>query len=342
MKAMSLVEHGGPEVLGLREVPDPVRRAGHVIVDIKACGLNHLDLWVRRGLPNLKHHYPHVLGADAAGVVSDVGDGVSGVTLGDEVVINPGLSCGRCKLCLSGRDNLCRDYGLLGEHAPGCNAPRISVPACNVVAKPKALSFHQAAAMPVAYLTAWQMLVDKARVVAGETVFIHAAGSGVGIAALQICRLLGAKTIASASSEEKRARARELGADEVVDANEDIAKLVRKLTDKRGVDVVFEHTGEQTWQASILMACKGGRIVTCGATSGFAGATDLRHVFYRQLQILGSTMAPKSALYDVMTHAASGALAPVIGALLPLTELRAAHELLEARKVFGKVVMTVG
>lgn len=329
-------------MLAVEERAEPALVPGSVNVALRACALNHLDLWVRRGLPNLKHHYPHVLGADGSGVVQSVAEGVTPWRVGDEVVVQPGLSCGLCVPCQSGRDNLCRDYGLFGEHRSGLNAEVVNVPVENLVRKPASLSFEMAAALPVAYMTAWQMLVDRACVQPGETVFVHAAGSGVGVAAIQIAKLYGARVIASASSEEKRQRALALGATHAVDSAGNLAKEVRAITDKAGVDIVFEHTGAATWGASLLMAKKGGRIVTCGATSGFDASTDLRHVFYRQLQIMGSTMANKAALHHVVAHAASGALMPIVGRTMPLWDLPQAHALLEARGVFGKIVLTLG
>lgn len=341
MQAIAITEHGGPEVVRFHEVPEPVPGPKQVLIDVRAVGVNHLDLWVRRGLANLKLAYPHVLGSDLSGVVSALGPGATGVAVGDEVIVNPGLSCMRCASCLGGRDNLCRHYGLLGEHFPGGAAPRFAVADSNVVPKPKRLGFAQAAALPVTYLTAWQMLVDKAQLAPGETVLVNAIGSGVGVASLQIAKLLGATVIGTASTAAKREQALALGASHVLDSASDVAAQVKMLTGKKGADVVVEHTGKSTWNASLVAAARGGRIVTCGATSGYLAETDLRHVFFRQLSIFGSTMAKKGALFDIVRHAETGALAPVIDSELPLADARRAHERLEARLAFGKIVLNV-
>jgi NADPH:quinone reductase-like Zn-dependent oxidoreductase len=338
MRAITLREHGGPEVLREEVLPDPEPGAGQVRVRVQAVAMNHLDIWVRKGLANLKLRYPFILGADVAGVVDAVGPGAR-AAVGTEVVLNPGVSCGRCRACLAGRDNLCREYGLLGEHRDGGYAEFVVVPEANLVPAPANLSPVERATLPVTFLTAWQMLVDKARVEPGETVLVHAAGSGVGVAAVQIARLLGATVIATASSDDKLARAQQLGADHLVNSKGDVLGTVRRVTDKRGVDVVFEHVGAATWETSILACAWGGRIVTCGATSGHDAKTDLRHVFFRQIAILGSTMGSKSSLFRVMDHVAAGRLRPVLDRTFPLADAQAAHRYLEARAQFGKVVL---
>jgi len=340
MKAMTLRHHGGPEVLALEDLPAPEAGPGQVRVRVAAVAVNHLDIWVRRGLPHLQLAYPFLLGADVAGTIDQVGPGVSGVNVGDEIVVNPGHSCGRCRECLSGRDNLCRWYQLMGEDRSGGYAEQIVVPAQNVVPKPPSLSMPEAAAVPTTFLTAWQMLTRKAPVQPADDVLVMAAGSGVGVAAVQIAKLRGARVIATASSDEKLARARALGADATINhKTHDLVAEVKRLTGKRGVDVVFEHVGAAVWPQVILCAARGGRIVTCGATSGFEARTDLRHVFFRQLEILGSTMARKGDLYPILAHAAAGRLRPVIDRVLPLAEAAQAHRLLEARAPFGKVVL---
>jgi NADPH:quinone reductase-like Zn-dependent oxidoreductase len=337
---MVLREHGGPEVLHVEELPEPSPGAGEVRVRVGAVAMNHLDLWVRRGLPHLEHTYPFCLGADVAGVVDGVGAGVRGVREGDEVLLNPGVSCGRCRQCLAGRDNLCREYGLLGEHRSGGYREQIVVPAQNLVPAPRNLSVVERAALPTTFLTAWQMLAHKADVREGEVVLVHAAGSGVGVAAIQIAKLLGATVIATASTDEKLARARALGADYLVSsATGDLLAEVKRITGKRGVDVVVEHTGAATWERSIQACAWGGRIVICGATSGFDARTDLRHVFFRQLAILGSTMGSKSMMFDVVRHVEAGRLRPVIDRTFPLWDAVEAHRYLEARTQFGKVVL---
>jgi len=340
MRAITIREHGGPEALTSEELPDLSAGPGQVLVRVRACALNHLDIWVRRGLPHLKLSYPHILGADVAGEVLEVGAGVAGVEVGQRAVLAPGTSCGVCEQCLAGRDNHCRRYGILGETRDGGYAEQVVVPACNVLPYPGELEFPQAAAIPLTFQTAWQMLVDRARVRPGERVLILAAGSGVGAAGVQIAKLFGAEVIATASTEEKLERAAELGADHGINhAGQDLVAEVKRLTGKRGVDVVFEHVGQATWKQSILCAAKGGRIVTCGATTGWAAETDLRHVFFRQLSILGSTMGSKAVLFDVIEHVKAGRLRPVVDRVMGLEEAAAAHRLLEDRRQFGKVVL---
>ncbi len=341
MKAVVLRKHGGPEVLTVEDLPEPRAGAGEVRVRVAAVAMNHLDIWVRNGLPHLKLEYPFRLGADVAGTVDELGPGVRGVGVGDEVVVNPGHSCGRCRDCLSGRDNLCRWFALMGEDISGGYCEQIVVPAQNVVAKPKTISFTDAAALPTTFLTAWQMLTRKAPVKPGDDVLVMAAGSGVGVAAVQIAKLHGARVIATASTDEKLARARALGADETINhASQDLVAEVKRLTGKRGVDIIFEHVGAEVWPKLILSPARGGRIVTCGATSGWDARTDLRHVFFRQLEILGSTMGPKGDLFPILDHVGAGRLKPVVDRIMPLAEAQAAHRLLQDRAIFGKIVLT--
>lgn len=340
MKAVIFNQHGGPEVLQYNEAPDPTTKANEVLVEVKACALNHLDIWARSGLPGIAIPLPHILGNDIAGVVRDVGELVSWVKTGDEVMLQPGVSCGHCSECLSGRDNLCRDYDILGYRRDGGYAQLVAAPAVNVIPKPKNLSWEEAAALPLATVTAWHMLVTRASVQPGEDVLVHAAGSGVGSIGIQVAKLRGARVIATASSEEKLRKAKELGADEVVNySNEGWAKEVKRLTNKRGVDVVFEHTGAATWPGSIAALKSNGRLVTCGATSGFAAQTDIRQIFYRHLTILGSFMGSKSELLEAMKFIESGKIRAVVDQTLPLAEARRAHELMEDRAQFGKLVL---
>jgi NADPH:quinone reductase-like Zn-dependent oxidoreductase len=340
MKAIAIRAHGGPEVVNLEELPDPAPKPGEVVVAVKAAAMNHLDIWVRIGWPGLKLAFPHVLGSDVAGVVEAVGPGVSGVKAGDEVVVNPSLGCGRCEPCLSGRENLCRRYSILGEHVSGGMAEKLAVPARNVMPKPANLSFEEAAAVPLTFMTAWHALVARAQLRLGETVLVHAAGSGVGVAAVQIAKLLGATVIATAGSDAKLERARALGADHVVNyETQDFVQEVRRITEKRGVEVVFEHVGKKTWEKSILAAGIGGRIVTVGATTGYDPLTDLRHVFFRQLSILGSTMGTGGELLEVLRYVGEGKLKPVVDKVLPLAEARAGQDLLSNRAQFGKIVL---
>src|ERR1044072_6243515 len=289
MKATIFKQHGGPDVLEYTDVSDPTIRANEVLVEVKACALNHLDVFVRNGLPGIQIPLPHILGCDVAGVLREVGELVTWVKPGDEVMVQPGGSCGHCEACLSGEDNLCREYDMIGYRRDGGYAELVAVPGVNIIPKPAALSWEEAAALPLVTVTAWHMLVTRAGVQPGEDVLIHAAGSGVGSIGIQVAKLLGARVIATAGSDEKLQKALELGADETVNyTREDWPKEVKRLTNGRGVDVVFEHTGADTWPGSIQALARSGRLVTCGATSGFDARTDLRQVFYRHLSLLGS------------------------------------------------------
>lgn len=343
MQAVTIRAHGGPEVLNLEELPEPTPQAGEVRIRVEAVAVNHIDLWVRKGLPHLKHVYPFLLGADVTGVVDTVGAGVTGWMAGDPVVVNPVHSCGRCRDCLSGRDNYCYKFQLLGEDLPGGYAEKMCVPAGNLAPRPAGLDPILAAASPVTFLTAWQMLTQKAPVEPGMDVLVIAAGSGVGTAGVQIAKLRGARVIATASSDEKLARARALGADVTINTStQDLVAEVKQLTGRRGVDVVFEHVGGEMIGKAILCAKKGGRVVTCGATAGWDARIDLRHVFFRQVEILGSTMAGKGELFPILDLLSSGRLKPVVDRVLPLSRAREAHELLESRGTFGKIVLIPG
>jgi NADPH:quinone reductase-like Zn-dependent oxidoreductase len=340
MKAVIFRQHGGPEVLEYADVPEPQIRANEVLVETRACALNHLDIWARRGLPGIDIPLPHILGNDVAGVVKQVGELVTWVKAGDEVMVQPGVSCGHCEACLSGNDNFCREYDILGYRRDGGYAELVAVPGVNIVPKPALLSWEEAAALPLVTVTAWHMLVTRAAVKPGETVLVHAAGSGVGSIAIQVAKLHGARVFTTASSDEKLAHARELGADETINyTNGDWPKEVRRLTDRKGVDVVVEHTGAATWPGSVASLKPNGRLVTCGATSGYDARTDLRQVFYRNLNILGSFMGSKAELLEAMKFVEQGKIHSVVDRVLPLSEARQAHELIENRAQFGKVVL---
>ena len=340
MKAVVFHQHGGPEVLEYTDRPDPSINAGQVLVEVKACALNHLDVWARKGLPGIQIPLPHILGNDIAGIVRSVGELVTWVKPGDEVMLHPGVSCGHCIECLSGRDNLCREYAILGYLRDGGYAELVAAPGVNVIPKPGNLSWEEAAALPLVTVTAWHMLVTRANVQPGEDVLVHAAGSGVGSIAIQIAKLRGARVIATASTDDKLAKAKELGADDVLNySNAGWPKEVRRLTNKKGVDVVFEHTGAATWPGSIASLKTNGRLVTCGATSGYAAETDIRQVFYRHLTILGSFMGSKAELLEAMKFVESGKIKAVVDQVLPLQDARRAHELMEDRAQFGKIVL---
>lgn len=342
MKAIIFDEHGGPEVLRYEERPEPKFKANEVLVEVRACALNHLDVWARKGLPGIEIPLPHILGNDVAGVVREVGELVDWVKPGAEVLLQPGVSCGHCRECLRGADNLCPQYDILGYRRDGGYAELVAAPAVNVIPKPESLKWSEAAALPLATVTAWHMLVARVGVQPGEDVLIHAAGSGVGSIGIQIARLRGARVIATAGSDEKLEKARALGADEVVNyTRADWPKEVRRLTGGRGVDVVLEHTGAETWPGSILSLRKDGRLVTCGATSGYDARTDLRQVFYRHLNLLGSFMGSKAELLDALKFVERGLIRAVVDRTLPLAEARRAHELIEDRAQFGKLVLEV-
>ncbi|MCI0692715.1 zinc-binding dehydrogenase [candidate division KSB1 bacterium] len=342
MKSVFINQHGDESVLQYGELPDPVAGPGQVLVEIRACALNHLDLWVRRGLPTLKIPMPHILGSDISGVVVRAGASVSHVEAGQEVIISPGVSCGYCEECLSGLDNNCREYGVIGEHVHGGYAQFIAVPAQNLVSKPPNLNFIEAASFPLTFLTAWHMLVANCHVRPGDWVLVLAAGSGVGVAAIQIAKLHNATVIAAAGSEAKLEKAKALGADFFINyEKQNFREEVRKLTAKRGVDIVFEHVGEKTWDDSIKSLAKGGKIVTCGATTGYRAMTDLRYVYFRNLKIFGNIMGSKSEVLRLAEFFKLGKFRPVIDRVLPLAEAREAHRILANREQFGKVVLEI-
>lgn len=342
MRAMVLREHGGPEVLHEESLPVPAPGPGEVRIRIAAVALNHLDVWVRKGGPAFKLEYPHRLGSDIVGAIDAVGPGVTDLATGTKVAVQPGLSCGLCAACLGGRDNLCRRYRILGENAQGGYAEAIVVPRANVAPYPGDLAPAEAAASILSFLTAWQMVVHKAAVGPGDTVLVQGGGSGVGVAAIQIARMHGARVLTTVGSDDKVAAARALGADVVVNyTTADFVEVVKRETGKAGADVVIEHVGGEVFARSIRAVRNGGRIVTCGATAGFAPAIDLRHVFFRQVEILGSTMGSKADLLAVLGHVAAGRLKPIVHAVLPLAQAADAHRLLERRASFGKVVLAV-
>lgn len=342
MKAVRVHKHGGPEVLQVESCRAPKVAADEVLVRVKAAALNHLDLWVRRGIPGQRFPLPLTPGSDAAGVVEKVGAAVSGIRPGDRVVIQPGLSCQRCAQCLAGEDNLCRSYGILGETRDGTCAELISVPAVNIIPIREGLGFEEAAAVPLTFLTAWHMIVSRGGVRPGQDVLIHAAGSGVGVAATQIARLHGARVIATAGSDAKLKRAEEIGAVDTVNyRKQDVYEEVRRVTGKRGVDLVIDCVGADLWETNMRLLKSGGCLVNCGATSGHEVTTNLRYVFFRNLSILGSTMGSKAELLEVMRLVERKKLRPVVDSVMPLEKIADAHRRLEGRKAFGKVVLKI-
>lgn len=340
--AMVMMTTGGADVLERRTIDLPEPGAREVRVRVRAVAVNHIDLWVRRGLPHFRYEFPHRLGADIAGEIEALGPGTSFAAVGDKVLVNPGLSCGTCERCLLGEDTLCRSYRILGENTQGGYTRHLNVRDTNLLPMPSRLSFEEAAALPLCFLTAWQMVVRKGDLRPGQTALIHAAGSGVSSAAIQIAKMLGARVITTTSTSEKEKRARALGADDVIDyTKQDFVAECKRLTNKRGVDLVIEHVGGEVFTKSILATASGGRVVTCGATTGFTPTLDLRHVFFRQVEVLGSTMGPKGDLFGILRLVEDGRLSPVVDRVMPLWEAAHAHELLEQRKVFGKVVLAV-
>ncbi len=341
MKAVVIEEHGGPESLLIRDLPDPEPGPGEVRVRIRAAALNHLDLWARRGIEGVRYPLPLIPGCDGAGLVDAVGPGVSGIEAGAACVLAPGVACGVCDACARGEDHFCRSYGILGEQRNGTCADFIVVPARNVLPKPESLSFEEAAAVPLVFLTAWHMLMERARLRPGETVLIHAAGSGVSTAGIQIAALVGARILVTAGSREKLDRAIEMGAEAGIDYREqDVTAEVRRLTGKRGVDVIFDHIGKDTWDANIKSLVRGGRLVFCGNTSGRVAETSLPHVFFKGLSLLGSTMGSRGEVHEVLRLVEAGDLTPVVDRVLPMERIAEAHRVLEERRAFGKVVVT--
>jgi NADPH:quinone reductase-like Zn-dependent oxidoreductase len=340
MKAVYIREHGGIEKLIYGELPDPVPEGNEVLVRVRACGVNYVDLWVRRGLPFLRIKYPFILGQEVAGEVLKVGPAAQAVLLGNRVAIHPGVSCGHCGRCLSGLDHHCVEYKLLGKNLPGGYGELVAIPEVNLVPLPDEITWEAAACIPSVFTTAWNMVVEQARLQPGEWILIHAGGSGVGSAAIQLARLVGANIITTAGSQGKLDKAATLGAQYLINYNEaDFLHEVRRITKKRGVDVVIEHIGEEVWERSLLCLATGGRLVTCGATSGYQVKTDLRHIFFRHLRIYGATSGNKGSLFKIIRLVQDGKLHPVKERVLPVKEAREAHRLLEERKQFGKLVL---
>jgi NADPH:quinone reductase-like Zn-dependent oxidoreductase len=342
MKAIIFREHGGPEVLQFTDVPVPTIRADEVLVRVRACALNHLDLWVRQGLPNVPIPLPHIPGSDVAGEITAIGADVTTVRVGQKVVLAPGVACRKCTACLAGQDNRCRKFSNLGYMIDGGCAEFVRCPEVNCLPYPENLSFEEAASIPLVFQTAWHMLISRAQLQPGEDVLVLGAGSGVGSAAIQIAALFGARIIATAGSDEKLAKAKELGAAHLVNhRTQKIREEIRRITNKRGVDVVVEHVGTATWDESVASLAVGGRLVTCGATTGYDAGIDLRFLFTRQLSLLGSYMGVKSELASVMKLVASGHLRPVLDRTFPLSDCADAHRYLESGEQFGKVVLSV-
>ena len=342
MKAVRFHTHGGPEVLKYEEAPDPAPNADEALVRVKACALNRLDIWGRKGLPNVEIPLPHISGSDISGVVEWVPTEETEFRKGDEVIVNPGMGCGRCDRCLLGRDNQCRYYTIIGYGVDGGYAELVKVRRSSLVEKPSMMSYEEAASFPLVFLTVYHMLVTKARVGPGDTVLVMAASSGVGSAAVQMAKLHGAEVIATAGDADKAAKAKGLGADHTIDHyRQNVLEEVKRITGKRGVDVVVEHVGKATWEGSVKALAKGGRLVLCGATTGAEVATDLRYVYNRELTIYGSYMAGRGELLEVVKLFEAGRLRPVVDSVFPLAEAAKAQERMESGGQFGKIVLRV-
>jgi NADPH:quinone reductase-like Zn-dependent oxidoreductase len=338
MKAIRFHEFGGPEVLKYEDVPDPVLRKDQVLIRVKACALNHLDLFVRKGIPGIK--LPHINGSDASGVVEEVGEYIGDIKNGQRVLLAPMVFCNHCEFCTSGQQSLCRQFTVLGAGVDGANCELIAMPRVNVIPIPDWLGFNEAACVPLVFLTAWHMLVSRAKIRPGDWVLVLGASSGVGSAAIQIAKLFNAQVIATAGDEKKMARGKELGAHFTVDHyKQTISDEVKKITSKRGVDIVFEHVGQATWKESMKSLRPGGTIVTCGATSGPEASFDIRSLFTRQTSFLGSFMGTMGDLHEVLGHVFAKRLKPVVDRAFPLSEAAAAHEHLQNSQMFGKVVL---
>lgn len=339
MKAVRIHQFGGPEVLLYEDVPDPQLRKDQVLVRVKACSLNHLDVWVRKGLPGVK--LPHILGSDIAGEIVEIGEYVSGFKTGQRVLVAPMHFCGHCEKCLMGLQNYCREFTVIGNAVDGGNCELIAVPQANVIPIPDSLDFNQAASVPLVFVTAWHMLVGLAQVRPGQTVLVLGGSSGVGIAAIQIAKLFHCRVITTAGDEVKLEKARALGADHGIHHyKQKISEEVRKITNKEGVEIVVEHVGAVTWDESVRSLKSGGKLVTCGATTGPTVSLDLRHLFARQLTVLGSYMGTMGDLQEALGHVFAGRLKPVVDHVFPMREIRAAHEYLEKSQMFGKIVVT--
>lgn len=340
MKAVRFHQHGDVNQLRYEDAPDPHPGPGEVVVQVRACALNYLDIWERQGLPGVSLPLPHISGADVAGVVVSVGEGVTLVKSGDRTLVCPGLSCMQCEHCFQGKDNLCRRYSVLGFTSDGGYAELLRIPAVNCLPYPEGMDFTEAAAIPLVFLTAWHMLVERCGIRPGEDILVLGAGSGVGSAAIQIAKFFRARVITTAGADEKLEKAKALGADYVIHhSREKIRDEVRKITARRGVDIVFEHPGAATWEDSLACLAHHGRLVTCGATTGYDVRLDLRHLFAKQISVLGSYMGSRHELLEVLKLVRAGHLRPVVSTVFPLKEAARAQAMMERREHFGKIIL---
>ena len=343
MKAAVIREHGGLECVTISEIPEPKAGDGEVVLEVRSAALNHLDIWIRKGRPGLQLKMPHVLGCDGAGVVVEVGPKTHGINIGDEVILNPGLSCGYCESCRRGQQSECDSFGIVGMSRPGTFAEKVAVPFQNVLPKPAHLNFDEAAALPLAYQTAWRMLMTRAGLRAGETVLIHGIGGGVALASLQLAKLAGAEVIVTSSSDKKLSKAKTIGADHTINykAETDTAKAVKDITEGRGVDIVIDAIGAATWGIDFQVVRRGGRIVLCGVTTGPEAPTDLRALYWNQLTVMGSTMGSNDDVRQMVRAVETAKLKPVIDSVKSLKETREAMSRMEAAEQFGKIVVKV-
>ncbi|WP_136589420.1 zinc-binding dehydrogenase [Salinigranum halophilum] len=340
MKAVQFSEHGDRDVIEYGDFPDPEIDSDEVLVDIKAGGLNHLDIWTRRGMPILDLDFPHIPGSDGAGVVQDIGDEVTRFEVGDHVAVQPGKYCGKCEFCRDGEESMCVSYHLIGEHIRGVHSELAAVPEENLVKVPDHVDWETAASASLVFQTAWRMLISQGELGPTEKVLVLGASGGVGHAAVQIADYVGAEVYATASTEEKLGYAEDCGADHVINYEEDdFAAEIRDLTGKRGVDMVVDHIGEATYPNSLKSLAKGGRIVTCGATTGGNPGAGLNRIFWNQLKVIGSTMATPGEIDDVLPLVWDGTFESHVRASLPMSEATRAHEMLENREGFGSVVV---
>ncbi len=339
MDAIFFEEHGGSDVLQYDEFPDPDVGPGEVLVDVKAGGLNHIDVWTRKGMPS-PEELPHIPGCDGAGVVAAVGEGVTRFSDGDRVVVDPGLYCGECEFCRHGQEPICVNYQLIGEHVRGVHSEQAVVPETNLIHLPDSIEFVTAAAAPLVFQTAWRMLITRAEIQQDDRVLVLGASGGVGHAAVQIAANEGCDVWATASTEAKLDHARDCGADHLINyVEEDFADVIAEQTDGRGVDVIVDHVGGETWDTSLSASARGGRIVTCGATAGISPETNLPKVFWNELEILGSKMGTPGEMDDVLAKVFDGTFEPYIRTVLPMSEIARGHEILESREGFGSVVV---
>ena len=342
MKAVRFHEFGGPEKLRFEEALDPKNNPTEVLVRVRACALNHLDIWARGGTRSERIPLPHISGSDVSGEIAEVGSLVSGQSRGEKVLIAPGLSCGICDYCSNGWDSMCESYKIIGYETQGGYAEYVAIPGANVLPIPDKLSFEQAAAVPLVFLTAWHMLITRARLAPGETVLVWAAGSGVGSAAVQVAKLLGAKVIATVGSDTKIEKAQKLGADFVLNHHtQDIPSEVKQVTNGRKVNVVFDHIGEATWERSMKSMAPAGRLVNCGVTSGGNAEIDIRYVFVKQFSLMGSFMGGRGELLKVLGFFEDGKLKPVVDSIFPLAEAAKAQVKMEKSEHFGKIVLKI-